>query len=149
MSANMHGTKAWFLNVRWEFGEGQRYMAKAMCGVLLMDRNRAMDLILMSGMKETIDQLAITNSVRWYGHVMREQKAIGLHIYQLTQLTHTCKGQLTDSRHNHTRCNSLLTFRCQCPTVATKREEVSGSLKHFLSQLPGKMASFVSVSMGM
>ena len=26
----------------------------------------------MKGLKETMDQLAMANSVRWYGHVLRE-----------------------------------------------------------------------------
>ena len=44
-----------------------------MCGVQLKDRKRSMDLILMLFFKETIDQLAIANSVRWYGHVLRRE----------------------------------------------------------------------------
>ena len=38
-------------------------MVKAMCGVQLKDRKRSTDLMLMLGLKETIDQLAIANSV--------------------------------------------------------------------------------------
>ena len=30
-------------------------------------------MIQMLGLNETIDQLAIANSVRWYGHVMRKE----------------------------------------------------------------------------
>ena len=33
---------------------------------------RAKDLMLMMGLKETTDLLAIANSVRWHGHVLRE-----------------------------------------------------------------------------
>ena len=32
-----------------------------------------MDLILILGLNETKDQLAIANSVRWYGHVLRRE----------------------------------------------------------------------------
>ena len=37
------------------------------------DRKRSIDLMFMLGLKETIDQLSIANSVRWYGHVLRRE----------------------------------------------------------------------------
>ena len=43
----------------------------AMYGVQLKDRNVSWDLMLMLGLNETIDQLAMANSVCWYGHVSR------------------------------------------------------------------------------
>ena len=46
-----------------------RSTVRAMCGVQLKDRKRSTDLMLMLDLKETVDQLAISNSVRWYGHV--------------------------------------------------------------------------------
>ena len=36
-----------------------------MCGVLLKDRKRSTTLMFMLGLNETMDQLAISNSVRW------------------------------------------------------------------------------------
>ena len=42
-----------------------------MCEVQLKDRKRSANLILMLGLNETMDQLAIANRVRWHGHVMR------------------------------------------------------------------------------
>ena len=45
-----------------------RSMVRAMCRVQLKDRNRSMDLMLMLGFNETIDQLAMANSACWYGH---------------------------------------------------------------------------------
>ena len=36
-------------------------------------RKRYMDLIFMLGLNETIDQLAMANSVRWYGRVSRRE----------------------------------------------------------------------------
>ena len=42
-----------------------------MYGIQLKDRNRSMDLMFMLGLKETIDQLAMANSVCWHGHVLR------------------------------------------------------------------------------
>ena len=44
-------------------------MVRAMCGVQFKDRERFTDLMLI--LSETIDQLAMANSVRWYGHVLR------------------------------------------------------------------------------
>ena len=41
---------------------------RAMC---VVRKKRSTDLMFMLGLKETIDQLAMANSVRWYGHVLR------------------------------------------------------------------------------
>ena len=46
-------------------------MVRAMCGVHFIDRRRSTDLVSMLGFNETIDQLAMANSVHWYGHVLR------------------------------------------------------------------------------
>ena len=46
-------------------------MVRAMCGVLLKDRKRSTHLMFMLGLNEAIDLLAMTSSVRWYGHVLR------------------------------------------------------------------------------
>ena len=51
----------------------ERSMVRAMCGVQLKDRERSTDFMLMLGFKETIDQLAMANSVHWYGHVLRRE----------------------------------------------------------------------------
>ena len=45
-----------------------RSAARAMCGVQLKDRKRANDLML--GLNDTIDWLAMANSVCWYGDVL-------------------------------------------------------------------------------
>ena len=45
-----------------------------MCGVKLMDVKSMKDLIQMTDLNETIDQLARANTVRWYGHVLRKDK---------------------------------------------------------------------------
>ena len=39
-------------------------MVRPMCGVQLIDRKRSTDLMFMLALKETIDQLAMANSVR-------------------------------------------------------------------------------------
>ena len=46
---------------------------RAMCGVQLKDRKRSVYLMMMLGLKETIDQLAMANSVHWYGRVFRRE----------------------------------------------------------------------------
>ena len=43
---------------------------RSMCGVQLKNKR---DLMFMLGLRETIDQLAIANNVRWYGHVLRRE----------------------------------------------------------------------------
>ena len=48
-------------------------MVKAMSGVQLKDKKRSNDLMFMLGLIETIDQLAMENSVHWYGHVLRRE----------------------------------------------------------------------------
>ena len=49
----------------------KRSMVRAMCGVKLVDKKNTEELIDMLGLKEVADKLARTNSVRWYGHVLR------------------------------------------------------------------------------
>ena len=51
----------------------KRFLVRAICGLHLKDRKRAKDLILVLGLSKTIDQLAMTNSVRWHGHVLRRE----------------------------------------------------------------------------
>ena len=46
-------------------------MLRAVCAVQLKDRKQYTDLMLMLGLKETIDQSAMANNVRRYGHVLR------------------------------------------------------------------------------
>ena len=48
-------------------------MARAICGVKLKDRKRSTDLMFMLGLNETMDQLAMANSVCWYGYVLRRE----------------------------------------------------------------------------
>ena len=45
----------------------ERSIVRAMCGVRLKDRNRNTDLMLMLGVSETTDLLAMANNVCWYG----------------------------------------------------------------------------------
>ena len=41
-------------------------------------QKRFMYLMLMLGLKETIDQLAMANSVHWYGHALRREDGLVL-----------------------------------------------------------------------
>ena len=71
----LYGSEAWCLKEN-EMGILQRTeisMVIAMCGVQLKDRKRSTDLMFMLGLKETMDQLAMANCVRWYGHALRRE----------------------------------------------------------------------------
>ena len=48
-------------------------MVRQMCRVQLKGKKRSMDLMFMLGLNETIDQLAMANSVHLYGHVLRRE----------------------------------------------------------------------------
>ena len=50
------------------FQRTERSMVRVMCGVQLNDRKGAKDFML--ALNDTIDQLAMANSVHWYGHVI-------------------------------------------------------------------------------
>ena len=53
-------------------------MVRAMCGAQLKERKRPTDLMFMLGLNEIIDQLAMANSVCWYGHVLRREGGLVL-----------------------------------------------------------------------
>ena len=55
------------------FRRTERSTVRAMCGVQLKNRKRSTNLMFMLALSETIDQLSMTNSVRWYGHVLRRE----------------------------------------------------------------------------
>ena len=48
-------------------------MVSAMCGVQLKDRKRSTDFMFMLSFNETMDQLPMANSIRWYGDVLRRE----------------------------------------------------------------------------
>ena len=48
-------------------------MVRAMCGVQLKYIKRSMDFMFMLGLNETIDRLAMANSVHLYCHVLRKE----------------------------------------------------------------------------
>ena len=55
------------------FKKERKSTVRAMCGVQLKDRKRSTDVMLMLGLNETTDQLAIANSIRWYGHPLSRE----------------------------------------------------------------------------
>ena len=56
----------------------KRSMVRAMCGEQLKDKKRSTDLMFVLCLKQTIDQLAMENSVCWYGHVLRREDGLVL-----------------------------------------------------------------------
>ena len=48
-------------------------MVRAMCGVQLNYEKRFKDLIFMLALVESVDQLAMANSVHWFGNVLRNE----------------------------------------------------------------------------
>ena len=45
----------------------------AKCEVQLKNKEGSKDLMVMLGLSETIDRLAMASSVLWYGHVLRRE----------------------------------------------------------------------------
>ena len=71
--AILYASEAWCLKES-EMGILQRTeMVRSMCEVQLKDRKKSTDLMFMLGLIETMDQLAMANSVCWYGHVLRSE----------------------------------------------------------------------------
>ena len=80
-----------------------------MCGAQLRNRKRAKDLMLMFSLSHTTDQLAITNSVHLYGHVLRRED---VHVMRMAlvfeaesrrkkrKLKRTWNGQLCEESMN-------------------------------------------------
>ena len=67
----MHGVQ---MKGRWRFYiEQNDPKVRQMCEVQLKDIKRSSDLMFLLGFNEAIDQLAMANSVRWYGHVLRKE----------------------------------------------------------------------------
>ena len=54
----------------------ERSMVRAMCEVQLKNFKISMDLIFMLDLNEATAQLAMTSSVRWYGHVVRRKRMV-------------------------------------------------------------------------
>ena len=73
--AILHGSEAW-CQKESEMGILRRTeisTVRAMCGVQHKEGKRSSTLMLMQGLNENIDQLAMANSVRWHGYVFRRE----------------------------------------------------------------------------
>ena len=72
-SAILYGSETWCLkeNDKAILRRTERAMVGAMCGQKVVDRKTTEEQMDLLGLKETIDQLATANGVRWYGHVLR------------------------------------------------------------------------------
>ena len=72
----LYGSETWCLghNEIWILQRTERAIVRNICGVTLMDKKWTNDPMQMLDFSETIDQLAKSNSVRWYGHVLRKDK---------------------------------------------------------------------------
>ena len=70
---------------------------RAMYGVQLKDRKRSKDFML--GLNETKDQLAMANSVCWYGYVLRREDD---HVFRRA-LSFEVDGQRKGGQRGHGR----------------------------------------------
>ena len=74
-SAKLYGSETWCLRESEMaiLRRTERAMVRSMCGVKLADRKNTEELMEMLGLKKTLDRMAKTNGVRWYGHVIRRE----------------------------------------------------------------------------
>ena len=72
-STILYGSETWCLkeNEKAILRKTERAMVRAMCDQKVVDRKTTEEQMDMLGLKETTDQLATANRVRWYGHVLR------------------------------------------------------------------------------
>ena len=72
-SAILYGSETWCLkeNEKAILRRTKRAMVRVTCGQKVVDRKTTAEQMDMLGLKETKDQLATANGVRWYGHVLR------------------------------------------------------------------------------
>ena len=71
----LYGSEAWCLieSKMRIVQRTKRSIVRAMCGVQLKDRKKSKDLMLLLGLNETIDRLAMGNRIHWYGHELRRE----------------------------------------------------------------------------
>ena len=74
-SAMLYGSETWCLRESEMaiLRRTERAMVRSMCGVKLVDRKNAEELMEMLGLKKTLDRMAKANGVRRYGHVIRRE----------------------------------------------------------------------------
>ena len=59
--------------MQWRFNERQKYRGVNNVWSIAHRLKKSKDLMLMLGLNETVDQLAMANSIRWYGHVLKTE----------------------------------------------------------------------------
>ena len=74
-STMLYGSETWCLRESEMaiLRRTERAMVRSMCGVKLLDRKNAEELMKMLSLKETLDRMEKANGVRWYGHVIRRE----------------------------------------------------------------------------
>ena len=92
-------------------------MVRAMCRVLFRDKKMFMDLMLMLGFIETIDQLTVENSVRWHDHMLRREDG---HVFRMV-LDLEVEGQSRKGWLNSTWKNQV---KEEYVKVGLRREDV-------------------------
>ena len=67
----LYGRKMWCLreNKVSILRIAERSMVRVMCGVQLVDKRSAEELMDILGLKEAADKLERVNGMRWYGHI--------------------------------------------------------------------------------
>ena len=73
-------------------------MVRGMCRAQLRVKKRSIDLMLMLGLNETVDRLAMACSVRWHGHVLKREDG---HVLRRA-LDFNFEGQRKKGRPNRT-----------------------------------------------
>ena len=75
-SAMLYGSETWCSreNEVTILRRAERSMVRTMCGVKLVDKRNTEESMDMLGLKKAADKLARTNSMRWYGHVLRRSE---------------------------------------------------------------------------
>ena len=78
----------------------ERSMVIAMCGVQRKDLKKSKDSMLMLDLNETIDQLAMANSVHWCGHVLRRENG---HVLEWNWIFSLKVNERKEGRRGHGR----------------------------------------------
>ena len=56
----------------------KKAMMRATCGVKVIEKKRSQELVSLLGLSDTLDGLARTSGVRWYGLVLRRNNCDAL-----------------------------------------------------------------------
>ena len=117
-----------------------RSMVRAMCGVNLKDGKRSTDVMFMLGLNETMDQLVMAISVRWYSHVLRGEdgnvlrRALDFEVEGPQNCAHGC-GVIGNHQFitSHSKC-TLASFDMRltpwlCPTCLPNTSSIPAPIQ--------------------